>query len=83
MHCLDNSSLELLNESIYIYMCIYTHTHTYVWTCFLLSQMFNGMIDLKSNSKVVFTICKSNVTVWVLLVDETVLKTKTSSDDPT
>lgn len=45
--------------------------------------MFNGMIDLKSNSKVVFTIGKSNVTVWVLLVDETVLKTKTSSDDPT
>lgn len=41
-----------------------------------LTQVFNGMIDLKFNSKVVFTISKSNITVWILLVDERVLKTE-------
>lgn len=41
-----------------------------------LTQVFNGMIDLKFNNKVVFTIGKSNVTVWILLVDERVLKTE-------
>lgn len=41
-----------------------------------LTQVFNGMIDLKFNNKVVFTISKSNVTVWILLVDERVLKTE-------
>lgn len=34
------------------------------------------MIDLKLNNEVAFTISKSNVTVWILLVDEIVLKTK-------
>lgn len=41
-----------------------------------LTQVFNGMIDLKFNNKVVFTISKSNITVWILLVDERVLKTE-------